>query len=203
MEKRAKVVILFVLGLLFLLILIQQDSDYHIIDVKDGNTIVLECGTTVKLIGISSTEESLDFLRDHYLNEPINLKADHTSPFDPTSIRSGDVVYAYVLGGEDANIHINAQLLKEGKADILTGTFLADSLEAFRQYAKLGGRERDEELTPTLNEASEPAPNEPSSRVLPLNVVEDAILLISSLNASSSTEIGCLFCSVRVLPVVL
>lgn len=149
MEKRTKVVILFVLSLFFLLILMQQDGDYRIIDVKDGNTVVLECGTTVKLIGVSSTEESLDFLRNNYLNEPINLKADHTSPFDPTSIRSGDVVYAYVLGGEDANIHINAQLLKEGKADILTGTFLADSLEAFRQYAKLGGRERDEELTPT------------------------------------------------------
>lgn len=149
MEKRTKIILLFVLGLVFLLILFQQDSDYSIIEVKDGNTIVLESGTTVKLIGVTSTEESMQFLQEHYLNSPVNLKADRTSPFDPTTIGSGDVVYAYVLGGPESNVHINAQLLKEGKADILTETFLNDSLEVFQLYAQMGGNNRQEELTPT------------------------------------------------------
>lgn len=149
MENRTKVVILFILGLLLFLILIQQDSDYSIIEVKDGNTIVLECGTTVRLIGVTSTQESKEFLVQQYLNSPVNLRYDTTSPFDPTAIGSGDVVYAYVIGGDDANIHINAQLLREGKADVLTGTFLNDSLSAFQSYARLGGGDREEELTPT------------------------------------------------------
>ena len=148
MNTKIKYVALFIVGLIFLLILIQQDSDYRIVAIPDGNTLVLESGTTVKLIGVSSTTEGKSYLEQHFLNTPVNLLNDQTAPFDASMIGPDDVVYAYVIGGENANIHINAELLREGKASLLTGTFLHDSLSAFRNYALLGGG-KGEELTPT------------------------------------------------------
>lgn len=139
----------FVLLVLFI-ILIQKDSDYKIIEIKDGSTLVLETGTIVKLIGVNSTQEGMKYLQDNFLDVPVNLLCDQSAPFDASMIGADDVVYAYVLAGEDANIHINAQLLREGKADILSGTFLHDSLSAFCRYAEMGrGNRGEKELTPT------------------------------------------------------
>lgn len=146
MEKRTKIILLFLFGMVFLLILFRQDSDYKIVSIPDGNTLILESGTTVKLIGVNSTQEGKAYLVQHFLNTPVNLLCDQTAPFDASMISADDVVYAYVIGGENANVHINAQLLKEGKASLLEGTFLYDSLMAFRRYALAGGGDN---LTPT------------------------------------------------------
>lgn len=148
MSQRTKIIVLFFVGLILFLLLIQPDSDYRITAIPDGNTIVLESGTTVKLIGVSSTTEGKSYLEQHFLNTPVNLLYDQTAPFDATSIGPDDVVYAYVIGGENANIHLNAMLLREGKAELMTGTFLHDSLTAFSKYALLG-KGKGEELTPT------------------------------------------------------
>ena len=148
MSQRTKIIVLFFVGLILFLLLIQPDSDYRITAISDGNTIVLESGTTVKLIGVSSTTEGKSYLEQHFLNTPVNLLYDQTAPFDATSIGPDDVVYAYVIGGENANIHLNAMLLREGKAELMTGTFLHDSLTAFSKYALLG-KGKGEELTPT------------------------------------------------------
>lgn len=148
MDSKVKYIIFFIIVLILFIILIQQDSDYKIVMVQDGNTIVLESGTTVKLIGVTSTMEGKEYLEQHFLNAPVNLLCDQTAPFDASMIGPDDVVYAYVVGGENANVHINAQLLREGKAGLQAGTFLHDSLAAFRRYAVLGGGE-EEELTPT------------------------------------------------------
>ena len=130
------------MGLILVLILVKQTSDYTIIEVKDGNTLLLESGTTVKLIGITSTIEGQEYLKQHFLNKQVNLLCDKSAPFDPTMIGSGDVVYAYVLGGDYANLHLNAILLREGCADVQEGTYLNDSLLAFRQYASYGSEKR-------------------------------------------------------------
>ena len=107
------------------IILIQQDSDYKIVMVQDGNTIVLESGTTVKLIGVTSTMEGKEYLEQHFLNAPVNLLCDQTAPFDASMIGPDDVVYAYVIGGENADVHIKRvkQMLPEfGKVGIMRVT---------------------------------------------------------------------------------
>lgn len=149
MNKKVKYVVLIFVGLILFLILIQQDSDYRIIEVKDGNTIVIESGTTIKLIGVSSTTEGQEYLKSTLKDLPINLVADKSFPFDPTSINSDDVIYAYVIAGENANLHINAALLRTGKANLLEGTYLTDSLDAFRRYASKGGNGKNTNPTPT------------------------------------------------------
>ncbi len=149
MDKRIKYTVLFLVGLVLFLIIIQQDSDYVITEIKDGSTLVLENGTTVKLIGVSSTKEGLAYLKSEFLNKPVNLLCDHSFHFDPSAISSGDVVYAYVIGGENYNMHINAHLLRTGKSNILEGTYLTDSLDAFRKYANVGEKDRNTDPTPT------------------------------------------------------
>lgn len=148
MDSKVRYIIFFIIALILFVILIQQDSDYKIVTIQDGNTLVLESGTTVRLIGVTSTMEGKEYLEQHFLNTPVNLLCDQTAPFDASMVGPDDVVYAYVIGGENANVHINAQLLREGKAGLLTGTFLHDSLSAFRNYALSGGG-KGEELTPT------------------------------------------------------
>lgn len=148
MSKRTVIIVLFILGLIFFLILIQKDSDYVVTKVTDGNTLVLESGTIVRLIGVSSTNESKEYL-DNFIGKPVNLRSDRSAHFDPRSISSGDLVYAYVFGGENSSVHLNAQLLRDGKSELMEETYLNDSLEAFRKYAELGRSNRQIDPTPT------------------------------------------------------
>lgn len=148
MSRRTKIILIFILALICIIILVQKTEGYEVSNVINGNTIQLETGTIVKLIGVNSTVEGKNYLEQNFLNSPVDLVCDQTAPFDASVIGAGDVVYAYVIAGENTKIHINAQLLREGKACLLTGTFLHDSLSAFRNYALLGGG-NDEELTPT------------------------------------------------------
>ena len=149
--KKTSLVVLFVLGLFVLAIAIwpSNTKGFVITDVSDGNTLILKNGVEVRMIGVTSTIEGRDFLAKTK-GKKVYLKADHTASFDPEMVTKGDVIYAYVII-ESSRSHLNAALLREGFADIQEGTFLSDSLVAFRKYAQLGASKREVDPTPTPN----------------------------------------------------
>ena len=123
-----------------------SDVLYTVQEVIDGNTIKLENGTTVHLIGVSNTNEGKEEL-ELMIDQSIYLVADNSFPFNPTKIGKNSTVYAYVISSEDEEC-VNAHLLIERLAELQEETFLKDSLQAFKKYAKLAKKEKRETPTP-------------------------------------------------------
>lgn len=142
---KKKHIIVTILVLVLVAILVWPTSDYKIATIEDGNMVILNNGSRVKLIGISATQEGKDYLGDNYVGQPIVLLSDASAPFNPANLDGDETVYAYVL-----NKHghcINSELLRLGLVDIQEGAYLNDSLKNFRRYVQ--GRGQTEPLTPT------------------------------------------------------
>lgn len=134
------------LGVLILIVLwLWPDKVYRIESVIDGNTIQLEGGATVHLIGITSTNESKNLL-ENLCGKKLQLVPDKSSLFNPEYLDAFSSVYAYVVR-EDNDECINAIILKERYANIEETTYLKDSLVSFRAYAN-NSRQNKPEPTP-------------------------------------------------------
>lgn len=120
---------------------------YSINSVIDGNTVRLDNGTTVHLIGVSNTNEGKDEL-DRLVGEQVRLVADSSNPFNHTRIGKRSTVYAYIILDGSEQGCINANLIKERCAEIQEETFLVDSLDAFRKYTRLAKKKKRETPTP-------------------------------------------------------
>lgn len=144
---KRKHIILFILVVILIAIFVWPSGNYKIKSVEDGNLVKLDNGTRVKLIGISPTQQGKAYLEDNYIGASIKLKGDHLAPFREKGLSGKETIYAYVC---DKNGHcINAELLRLGKAELLEGAYLSDSLKSFRKYALLGENDRTEPLVPT------------------------------------------------------
>lgn len=106
-----------------------EDVKYPVVEVIDGNTLVLKNGYLVRLIGIEGTGVSQRELEQMVLNQRVRITFDRTSY--PESIESGELVFGYVslLNGES----VNGQLLKK-KLSGLNLMKLTDSLAEFQVY---------------------------------------------------------------------
>ena len=131
----AKKIILFVVGIVLLAILLWPRGNYKISKIESGNTVILDNGTTVKLIGVTNTEDAKTFLEDNYVGVKVVLIPDSSRPFNPNSLSSTETVYAYVVQKVDAQC-INSTLLRSGKT-ILDPSYLTDSLKPYTKYAEL------------------------------------------------------------------
>lgn len=130
-----KKVILFVVAIILLAIILWPRGTYKIARVEDGDTIVLDNGTTVHLIGVTDTKESKEFIEDNYVKVKVVLIPDSSSPFDPKGLKGTETVYAYVVQKVDAQC-INSTLLRSGKT-LLDPSYLSDSLKAYTRYAEM------------------------------------------------------------------
>ena len=137
---------IFLGALTILVVMMWPDKVYRISKVIDGNTIELENGATVHLIGVSSTNEGklvLEGLR----GKNLSIIPDNSSAFNPEYIDRTSSVYAYVVNPENDEC-INAMLLKSRYSNIEETMFLHDSLLSFREYAESGRRALSPEPTP-------------------------------------------------------
>lgn len=110
-----------------------KGSNMEIASVEDGTTIITDEGVTVRLIGITNTQQGKQGLLN-LVNRKIILQPDMSANFDPSLLKCGDVIYAYILLKDNMSC-VNAQLLKDGKVGLSEGGHLVDSLKSFRSYA--------------------------------------------------------------------
>lgn len=138
MKLGVKQIILFLLIGIIILVVLWPKSKYVITEIIDGNTVRLNNGTIVKLIGVSSTEDGEKTLEELAYSQEVDLIPDRSNYFDPSGIEGDMTVYAYLCLPTRDYLCVNAFLLKNGKALLEEGTYLTDSLNAFRRYAKEG-----------------------------------------------------------------
>jgi len=88
----------------------KKDSTYKVIDILSEDTIKLNTGLNVKLLGVKilDKEKSLEYLKSHVLKKEVLLK------FDKKPILNENMVFAYVYLKN--KIFINAYLIKSGMA---------------------------------------------------------------------------------------
>lgn len=114
--------------------------------VVDGNTVELDNGTTIHLIGVTSTNEGMQKLSK--LNgTPVRIIPDSESPYNPNKLNKRSAVYAYLID-ENSKECINSMLLKNRLADINETRFLKDSLHKFKEYAHKAKQARRQQPTP-------------------------------------------------------
>lgn len=147
MKINSKSVFIVVIGILLIGLWLIIKASITISSVDNNCTITLSDGSIVRLIGVSSTEQAKKELTN-LIGEKITLQPDGSANFDPHILKKGDVVDAYLLLNDNNYECINATLLKKGLAELEEGGHLVDSLEAFRDYAEIGKRDRDSSPTP-------------------------------------------------------
>ena len=118
-----------------LIAIIIWPSGYLISSVKDGNTVILDNGVEVHLIGISSTEEGKEQLKRFMADEiKVDIIPDSKSLFEPNKLSEGDVVYAY-LDNSDDGLCLNEIILSSGLANLQEDSYLFDRREKFKKIA--------------------------------------------------------------------
>ena len=120
-------------------VMIWPDQVLKIREIESGNTIVLTNGATVRLLGISPTEEAAAHIA-LFRNKEIRLVSDANYPFDNNRVGKGVSVDAYVLILDGGKICLNSEILKSGYAPLVEN--MKDSLYEFRNYANKGMKAR-------------------------------------------------------------
>lgn len=159
MNESAKKILIFISIAIIITICVWPHHTLKIKEVTDGNTIVLQNGATVRLLGVASTEQAKEELVALVGNE-IDLQADQSSFFDKERLSATSVVYAYVLLPEYNYECINSTLLKKGYSTLVENC--TDSIMAFKRYASIG---KNKNVSPT------PTP------VKPINYEDNDIIL--------------------------
>lgn len=127
------------LTVVIICIMIWPKQVLKIRDIENGNTVVLSNGATVRLLGISPTNDALSQL-SLYRNKEVKLVVDRSYPFDKDRLDKGMAVDAYMVVVEGDKVCVNAELLKNGCAPLVEN--MHDSLYEFRRYALLGMERR-------------------------------------------------------------
>lgn len=122
-------------SIVVLIAIIIWPSGHLISSVKDGNTIILDNGVEVRLIGITSTEEGKEQLKRFMADGiKVDIIPDSKSPFEPNKLSEGDVIYAY-LDNNDNGLCINENILSSGLANLQEDSYLFDRRKKFKKIA--------------------------------------------------------------------
>lgn len=132
----SKKVIIAILALVLLAILIWPRGQYKISRVENGNTVILNNGTTVQLIGIYDTPEAREFLDDNFVNVKVALLSDSSAPFNPNHLDGSETIHAYVVQESDAQC-INTTIIRAGLSALNEESYLTDSLKSYRKYYEI------------------------------------------------------------------
>jgi serine protease Do len=113
------------------------DRTYHkVTGIINGNTIQVDNGVNIILLGINSTIGSENYLKKNIVNKQIRFIYD-SNKRDPVTNRLSNV-YGYVVTVE--KLSVNGELLKK-KCSGLNKDFIKDSLKVFLKY--VGGETSD------------------------------------------------------------
>ena len=135
MRLNGKSVLIFMLLIILIAVFVWPSNSMKIRIVEDGNTIILSNGITVKLLGVSSTQEGKEEL-EGLIGNKVEIIPDYTAPFELSRLDKSSVVYAYVLIPQYEYECINSTILKQGKSTLVENC--KDSLNVFRRYVAKG-----------------------------------------------------------------
>lgn len=154
------VLIIIVIAIVIILgIALWPSGYYSVADVPNGNTIVLDNGATVHLIGVGDSPEAKYELQK-IKGEDVELVPDRNARFDPREVDGiNKLVDAYVLVVDNGYECINASLIRNGFAPLVEDANLTDSLDAFRKYAGLLGYVVRPEPSPEPRPEPNPEPS--------------------------------------------
>lgn len=133
-----KKIIIIVVAILLIALLLWPRGQFKIHSVESGNSVVLDNGTTVMLIGVYDTEDAREFLDNNYTGVEVALLSDSSAPFNPNHLDGGETIYAYVIQKSDVQC-INSTIIRHGLSD-LNETNLTDSLKVYRKYYEMSKR---------------------------------------------------------------
>jgi len=133
MKKRSIIFFLITISMMFFCCgRVSFDRKLHTVtEIIDGNTIKVDRGVYIHLIGIENTNQGKRFLNEYVLKNKVRIKYDSRKR-EIVRGHSGEI-WAYVATYD--RISINAELLKRSFASIDT-KYLNDSLEAFNNYSQ-------------------------------------------------------------------
>lgn len=131
---------------------IEDQQNLEITDVINGNTVRLENGLTVHLLGISSNSSMSQAHLNGLVGKTISLIPD--SQGDQTFYSFDDEVWAYAKIDETGK-PLNRELLKAGGKSAYSSVMLEDSLEAYQKIVNTDDHEKTSvQLGEILNGAS-------------------------------------------------
>jgi hypothetical protein len=139
MKKKSNLIIL-VCALVLIVVLFKgcpkslDEDPFTVAKVINGNTLQLENGYEVVLLGVYPTKNTADFL-NKYVNTDVYFIFDSSSPV-PLTDDSNQKFYAYVALSKYDGPCINSLILKNGLAPLNESPNLTDSLDVYREYAK-------------------------------------------------------------------
>lgn len=108
-----------------------------VVKVVNGNTIVLDNGLTVHLLGIPDNAQTENYLKTMVLNKKVTLKADQKSSKKKEYSRHNDNVWAYVtLKADGKSVALNGQMIRQHICSAQT-SFVGDSLKVFTDVPDL------------------------------------------------------------------
>lgn len=108
-----------------------------VIKVKNGNTIELDNGLTVHLLGVKNNAQTENYLKTVALHKTITLKADQKSAKAKSYKKSNDQVWAYAMLKDDGKvIPLNGTMIRQGISEV-DRQFVGDSLKAFLEEKPL------------------------------------------------------------------
>lgn len=113
-------------------------NDYITVNsVVNGNTLELENGINVVLLGIQDTKESQQWLSS-YIGKKIRFVKDSSYPNQYNLDADNNTFYAYAVFTDDdfVDICLNSSLLKNKQSGLCGNPYLHDSLSKYKLYAE-------------------------------------------------------------------
>lgn len=133
-----KKIFIFIVCAILVVFMIVSSRGLKVKSVVDGETVELNNGALVRLLGITPTAESKEQLKK-FVGEKVEVIPDASQPFKVTSMENGTRYPAYLLLKKGGNI--NSKLLLEGVCCLNEAPPLRDSLDNFRLLALKHKRE--------------------------------------------------------------
>ena len=141
--------LVFILGLLVFHSCGKSDfrSDwFNTSEIISGNQVRLVNGYVVKLIGISDSERSRQYLKDHVLGQRVKFVFDSKTPYRRLNPRARDKsFYAYLVTGVRDPKCVNSEILKSKASELELTPVLNDSLIAYMNYTGMTATKVKEE----------------------------------------------------------
>lgn len=131
-----------------------SSGEYIIESIIRGNTIVLENGAQVELLGIAPDYRETTAELICYEGSSVIVIPDSSDPFEEEELKHNHKLYGYV-SLSDETLCLNSELLKAGKAKLVMTPNLCDSLDVYKAYANMAGSDSLTEERSVLDYYSE------------------------------------------------
>lgn len=118
-----------------------RKDPFTVSKIENGNTLILQNGYKVTLLGVSNTSDGEKYLHETVLKRNVRFRFDKSAPKIRLSrTDKKKQLFAYVKFGGNRGVCLNSELLRSGKATFEGHPFLVDSLNQYMAYSNVTPR---------------------------------------------------------------